>query len=103
MNSKRYLLLLFLLWVAVTSLSAAAKRGKERLLELTVPPKISLEFNFSYDSDTTLAELTNELSEADQILKLRKEVKEFPDNPKLLVQLGKSLKHSETNEASTCF
>ncbi len=104
MNAKRYLLLLFLLCVAVTSLAPAPKRGKERLLELVVAPKVDLSFKFDFSSSQTFSDLTNEASLSDQVARLRGEVKQSPDDARLLIQFGELLhRNADTNAAKECF
>ncbi len=103
MNAKRLVFLLTLCCAAAASLALAPKRGKERLLALTVTPTINFEFHLDYNSATTLADLTNELSTSDRILELRKQLRELPGDSGVLIQLGRLLESSETNEANRCF
>ena len=104
MNSKRYLLLLLLLCAGVGSLAPTPPRSKARLLELVVAPKIDLQFNFGYDARTTLSDLTNEANLSDQISSRRRDVRQSPNDTRLLIQLGWLLdKNSETNEARRFF
>lgn len=87
----------FLLLAVVFARGAEVKSGRERLRELVVFPTINL--TSTYKMQGSRADLLEDHLVPGEIERLRKEVKEHPDDPERLLQLGTLLNRSEgTND-----
>jgi tetratricopeptide (TPR) repeat protein len=94
-------LLVALIFAAVFSANAATEpRGADRLRELVIFPEMNLNFAFGLSSQGNYAVISDGENLPDEIVQLREEMKQQPDDIKLLLRLGNVLdSNGETNES----
>lgn len=89
---------------AVFSLHAAApSRGNDRLRELAVFPGMNLNFAYGLGFQANNTVITENVNFSDESSRLREELRQQPDDVKLLLRLGSVLdSNGETNESQSC-
>jgi hypothetical protein len=94
-------LLVAVIFAGVFSANAETQpRGADRLRELVVFPKMNLNFAFGLGSQGNNTVISDGENLPDEIVQLREEMKQQPDDIKLLLRLGNMLdSNGETNES----